>query len=159
MPQPVSEHPLFSLPSGAWIEEPVGKKGHGVLKVRNGTDQDAAVKLVTAATPRKVLWIVYIGANTQETVNGIAPGTYLLRFVLGRDWDPKSRTFLQGRSFYQAGRQLEFIETETDSSGQYTELNLTLNEVPGGNLPRDRITEAAFDEGDLGPSAEPAGAR
>jgi len=94
--------------------------------------------------------------------SGLAPGTYLLRFLLGRDWDPKNRTFLQGRSFYQAGKQLEFIETETDSGGQYTELNLTLNEVPGGNLPRDRITEAAFDEGDPGIpvlSAEPAGAR
>ena len=161
-PQPVSEHPPFSLPSGTWIEEPSGKKGHGVLKMRNGTDQDGAVKLVTSAIPRKVLWIMYIGAQREETVSGLAPGTYLLRFLLGRDWDPKNRTFLQGRSFYQAGKQLEFIETETDSGGQYTELNLTLNEVPGGNLPRDRITEAAFDEGDPGIpvlSAEPAGAR
>jgi len=87
---------------------------------------------------------MYIGAQREETVSGLAPGTYLLRFLLGRDWDPKNRTFLQGRSFYQAGKQLEFIETETDSGGQYTELNLTLNEVPGGNLPRDRITEAAL---------------
>jgi hypothetical protein len=134
-----------------------------VLKVKNGADQDAAVKLVKVATPRKVLWIVYIGAHRDQEVSGIAPGTYFLRFVLGRNWDSKTRTFLRGRSFYQGGRQLDFTETEPteNSSGQYTELALTLNEVPGGNLPRDRITAASFDEGDLGPpglSVEPAGA-
>ena len=160
---PVSERVQVSLPSGTWIKRPGGKEGHGVLKVKNGTDQDAAVKLVTVATPRKVLWIVYIGAHRDQEVSGIASGTYFLRFVLGRDWDSKTRTFLQSRSFYQAGRQLEFTETEptNDSSGQYTELRLTLDVGPGGNLPRDRITEAAFDEGDLGPpglSAEPTGA-
>jgi hypothetical protein len=144
------ERGTVSLPNGTWVLKARGIKGHGVLTIENGGDADSAVKLVSVSIPRKVLWIVYIRAREEKTVSGIAFGTYLLRFALGRDWDIDARKFLQDAWFYEAGRQLVFTErapTE-DQRGEYTELRVTLNEVIGGNLPRVGITETVFNEGE-----------
>ena len=146
LPQP----PVVSLRTGTWIMEPHGIAGRGVLIIRNGGGLDSAVKLVTASLPRKVFWIVYIRAHEERRVSAIAVGTYLLRFAMGRDWEAGTRRFLQDAQFYQAGRQLIFTETEPteDHRGEYTELQLTLNEVVGGNLPRAGITQSVFNEGE-----------
>jgi hypothetical protein len=121
-------------------------------KIQNGTDLDAAVRLVTASLPRKTFWIVYVKTREETVVSGIAAGAYLLRFALGQDWKATARRFLKKACFYQAGKQFEFTETEPteDEPGKYTELRVTLHEVPGGNLPRVEISEAAFNEGDQG---------
>lgn len=60
------------------------------------------------------------------------------------------RRFLQNPWFYQAGQQLVFTEiAPTDSEpAKYTELTVTLHEMVGGNLPREPITEALFNEGE-----------
>jgi hypothetical protein len=144
------ERPAISLPTGTWVLKPRGIRGRGVLRIQNGGDLDSEVKLVTVSIPRKVLWIVYIRAHEERTVRGIAFGTYLLRFALGRDWDAATRTFVQNAWFYEAGKQLVFTEMEPteDRRGEYTELRVTLNEVIGGNLPRVGITETVFNEGE-----------
>jgi len=144
------ERPAVSLRTGTWILKPRGIRGQGVLRIKNGGDLDSAVKLVTVSIPRKAFWIVYIRAHEEKTLSGIAGGTYLLRFALGRDWDADTRKFLQGVWFYEAGRQLVFAEAEPteDQRGEYTELRVTLNEVIGGNLPRLGITETVFNEGE-----------
>jgi hypothetical protein len=143
------ERPAAFLPNGTWVLAPRGTRGRGVLRIQNGSDLDSAVKLVSVDVPRKVFWIVYIRAHEEKAVDGIAVGTYLLRFALGRDWDTEARKFLQNTWFYQAGKQLVFTEAEPteDHAGEYTELHVTLNEVLGGNLPRVGITEAQFNEG------------
>ncbi len=73
----------------------------------------------------------------------------MLRFALGQDWEVEGQRFLRDEVFYQAGEQLVFAETEPTEyrSGQYTELDITLHEVVGGNLRRVRISEAEFNEG------------
>jgi hypothetical protein len=139
-----------SLPTGTWLIKPGQANGNSVLRIQNGADLDSMVKLVTAALPRRTLWSVYIRAHEEQTINGIESGGYLLRFVLGQNWNPETRKFLRDVSFYQAGDQLVFAETEpaAEKPGTYTELYVTLNEVIGGNLHRKGSTETAFDEGD-----------
>ena len=145
-------HPAVSLPNGTWILKPRGLRGHGVLTIQNGTDLESAVKLVSAGLPRKVFWVVYVAEHGERTLSGIAAGTYLLRFALGRDWDTETQRFLRDRRFYEAGKQLVFTERDAteEQRGEYTELHLTLNEIIGGNLPRAEITESVFDEGESG---------
>jgi len=147
----VPERVAVSLPTGAWIIRPHGIAGHGVLKIENGSGLDAVVKLVTADSPRKTVWMLYVRAHEQKSVPGIAVGSYLLRFALGLDWDADTRKFLRNLEFYQAGKQLDFTEIEatSDEPGKYKEIEITLNEVFSGNLPREPINEIMFNEGDL----------
>ena len=82
-------------------------------------------------------------------MSGIGVGTYLLRFALGVDWDASTRKFLQSPEFYEAGEQFDFKEeSSSDGHSKYTEIELTLNQVPFGNLPRKSINELTFNEGD-----------
>jgi hypothetical protein len=146
----IPERVAVSLPTGAWIIRPRGTAGHGVLKIENGSGLDAVVKLITADSPRRTVWMLYIRAHEQKSVPGIAVGNYLFRFALGLDWDVDTRKFLRNLEFYQAGEQLEFTETEptSDEPGKYKEIEITLNEVFSGNLPREPINEIMFNEGD-----------
>ena len=165
---PVSKSPIVSVvphpviptspPTGAWILRPRGTRGYGLLRIQNGTDFDSAVKLVTVAVPRKTVWAVFVRAHDEKTVNGIAHGDYLLRFSFGRDWDRRTRKFLSDASFYQAGKQLDFTETEPDAHGpgEYTKFDVTLHDVPNGNLSRTPISEAVFNEGESGNSEQTA---
>jgi hypothetical protein len=151
LPSPeIPERVAISLPTGAWIIRPRGIAGHGVLKIENGSGLDAVVKLITADSPRRTVWMLYIRAHEQKSVPGIAVGNYLLRFALGLDWDADTRKFLRNLEFYQAGKQLEFTEIEptSDEPGKYKEIEITLNEVFSGNLPREPINEIMFNEGD-----------
>jgi hypothetical protein len=153
LPSPSPEIPervAVSLPTGAWIIRPRGTAGHGVLKIENGSGLDAVVKLITADSPRKTVWMLYIRAHEQKSLSGIAVGNYFLRFALGLDWNADTKKFLRNLEFYQAGKQLEFTEIEPTSNepGKYKEIEITLNEVFSGNLTRDPINEIMFNEGD-----------
>jgi hypothetical protein len=134
----VPERVAVSLPTGAWIIPPRGRAGNGVLKIENGTGLDAAVKLVPVGFRRKAVWELYVRAGEPTTVQRIAVGSYLLRFALGLDWDADTRKFRRNVEFYQAGKQLEFMEIEPtwDEPGKYKEIEITLNETLGGNLAR-----------------------
>jgi len=143
----------FSLPTGTWVIRPRGIGGKGSLRIENGTGLDAAVKLVTSTLPRKTIWMLYVRSKEAKAIDGVRVGSYLLRFALGMDWDIATRKFFQNQQFYDAGGQLEFSETETESSSgelgiKYTEIEISLNEVPFGNLQRAPINETVFDEGD-----------
>jgi len=146
----IPERAAVSLPTGTWVIPPRGVRGHGILTISNGTGLDAVVKLVPAIPPRSAVWMVYIRAHDETVRNGIGTGAYLLRFALGLDWDAATRKFLRGPEFYQAGKQFDFTETEStlDRPGTYDEADITLNEVPFGNLPREPIDELIFNEGE-----------
>ncbi len=152
LPSPwVPERVAVSLRTGTWIRPRRGIAGNGVLKIENGTGLDAVVKLVTVDSPPKTVWMLYVRVGEPATVGSIAVGSYLLRFALGLDWDAGTRKFRRNIEFYQAGRQLEFTEIEPtwDEPGKYSEIEITLHEMFGGNLPRKPINETTFNEGDL----------
>jgi hypothetical protein len=135
--------------STGWIKPQMGITGRGVLSIDNGSELDAAVKLVTVGYPRHTVWEVYIRAHDRKTISAISPGRYFLRFALGSDWDGKAM-FRCNVEFYQASRELGFTETEptADEPGISREFEITLNEIPGGNLPRESIDETMFNEGE-----------
>jgi hypothetical protein len=111
---------------------------------------DAVVKLLTSTSPKKTIWKLYIRANEQKSVSGIAPGSYTVRFALGLDWDITRKMFLRDSAFYQSGKELDFAEIKSmgDEPDQYDVVEITLNTVFNGNLRREPIDERTFNEGD-----------
>jgi hypothetical protein len=51
------KRPAAFLPTGTWVLQPRGTRGHGILRIQNGSDLDSALKLVSVDVPRKVFWI------------------------------------------------------------------------------------------------------
>ena len=70
--------------------------------------------------------------------------------IIGLDWNATSKRFLRNAEFYQAGKKLEFAEIQPteDAPGQYQEVEVSLNEVFSGNLPREPIDERTFNAAD-----------
>jgi hypothetical protein len=82
------------LHTGARIEPDGEASGLSELSVSNGTRSDAAVRLVDGSSGDTARF-VYIEAGHLYTLTGIQPGTYTLRFILGREWVPACRDFLE----------------------------------------------------------------
>ncbi len=85
--QPADPRPknYNSLPTGTRIQEDVGTKGHGELTVKNGTTEDAVVRLSDAGTYETMRWF-YVRAQTSAQVGRIPEGTYRLAFTTGLNW-------------------------------------------------------------------------
>lgn len=117
----------------------VGPLGLSTLAVTNGTTQDALVKLVTAGA-KSTVRTVYVVRQSDWTIKGIAPGSYLLRFAVGNDWDPVLLRFQKNISFSAFEDPFDFVVT----GGQYTTWEVTLNPVAGGTAQIDKIDPATF---------------
>ena len=153
------ERIAVSLPTGTWLIKPRGSRGRGVLKIHNGTDLDAVVKLVTTAPSPRAVWKLYIRAGDDYTVNGIGVGSYLFLYALGLDWEKIQGKFLARSQLYQAGEpgeHLDFTETAStsDTPDGYTirhnwvSQEIGLDTVLNGNLAREPIDESVFNEGE-----------
>lgn len=141
----LKSRPPVSLPSGANIIAPRGTNGLGRLTISNYSDDDAAVKIKTDPGSKTVRF-VYIRAMKDVTVRGIGPGDYLLQFTTGRDWDRTTRSFRESQTFAQFDRQLSFVETPmNDNSIEYSTYKITLHEVANGNVQKEPISAAEFD--------------
>jgi hypothetical protein len=121
--------------------------GLSELKITNGRESDAAVRLVETLTNATVIF-VYVQAGDTHTVRGIPPGEYFLRFASGQEWVGACRRFLQTESFKEFERTLIFEESTTDSEEVYSKKSLTLYPVIGGNARTRAIDERRFLEGD-----------
>jgi hypothetical protein len=121
--------------------------GLSELKITNGRESDAAVRLVDTLTNATVSF-VYVQAGDTYTVRGIPPGEYFLRFALGQEWVGACRRFLQTESFEEFERTLIFEESTTDSEQVYSKESVTLYPVIGGNARTRAIDERRFLEGD-----------
>lgn len=124
--------------------------GLGQLTVTNGTDHDAAIRLVEANTLKSARF-VYVRANDKSTINGIAPGSYTLLFSLGNDWIRACGKFLRVSDYQKFTNGLDFQQSDT----KYSEFEVTLNRVPEGTAKTEPISEAEFLAGDEGPSVAP----
>jgi len=100
------------------------------------------VKLVVIGPPQRTRRIMYVRSNENATLAGIAPGSYLLRYELGRSWNPGTKHFSNEPVFSQFDRTLYY---EQEESGGYT---VTLHAVQGGNALTKRISLESFDAGD-----------
>ena len=121
--------------------------GLGKLTIKNGTNNDAVVKLVPTTFDKSILTI-YVRRNSNFTIKNIKDGNYSLYFVVGRHYDEDSLIFLQDCSFsvFEKGfpfttyenRLKDKIETE------YSVSEITLHSVVGGNVSTDKITKKKF---------------
>lgn len=99
--------------NGKYIEPPQGPRGLCSLIVTNNYDQDIVVKLADVKNPSVCLHYVYITAGSDAVISGIAPGNLMMRYSMGREWDPKQKIFLHDRANFESDEVFKFEETET----------------------------------------------
>lgn len=119
----------------------LGTAGQSTLTVKNGTAQDALVKLTRSDTDATIR-TVYVVRQSDWTITGIAPGRYLLRFALGNDWDPVLLRFQRNVSFSEFEDSFDF----EDDGLTYTIWEVTLHAVPGGSAETESINAEDFYE-------------
>jgi hypothetical protein len=132
------------LASNTVLKRP-NRKGRGSLKVSNGTNRDAYLKLVASS---KLVAAFYVKANSDYTLKRIPDSTYQLLFVSGEDWDGKNRTFTRNTTFTKFDEDLNFVTTrETEGRTIYTRysvFSVTLHPVANGDAPTSAINEQEF---------------
>jgi hypothetical protein len=135
-----------SLPTGTRIEEDVGTNGHGELTVKNGTSEDAVVRLSDAGTYETVRWF-FVQAHTSAQVAKIPEGTYRLAFTSGLNWVEPQETFSWHPSYSKFERVLTFGEERDTEGVRYHSISVTLHAVPFGNVKTRSISREEFLEG------------
>lgn len=131
-----------SLPSSTVLVSPA-KRGRGSLKVSNGTNRDAYIKLVDPHS-RKLVAAFYVKSNSTLKLKKVPDGTYQVLFVLGEDWDSKTRSFTRSKRFAKFDRSLDFTTTRSTNRIQYRVFELTLNSVFGGNATSSEVNDQEF---------------
>ena len=121
--------------TGTELRERAGS-GRGSLEVRNGTQGDAVVKLVTLDDPPQAVLAVFVRASESTTISAIPRRTYRLVFLQGSRWSDERGTF----SCPKAAK--EFEET-FDFAG--ADWEVTLYGVPGGTAQTDNLDPKVFD--------------
>lgn len=137
-----------SLPNGTILSsEPLYLEGLGEVKIENGTDLDAVVKLVNNYSKRSIC-TVYMKAKSTYKISEISDGVYDLYFAHGRDWDKESQRFLVNSSYSRFEDNFDFATTnEYQSDGVkriYAVFEITLHSVLGGSAKTDRVSENEF---------------
>ena len=137
----------FSLLTGTNLIQPNGTDGLGELTISNRSSGDAVIKLKTEVDSI-VRRLVYIRENDAFRISDVPPGTYLLQFTRGQDWDTEVHAFRRNKTFAQFGKVLVFAEEPTGKrSIRYSTFRITLRGVPNGNVRRQAISSADFAEG------------
>jgi hypothetical protein len=133
--------------TGTDLIQPRGVKGRGTLKVTNGTNRDAVVKL-SAGKPKKMVRLVYIRANSEFTLEDIGVGKYLLKFTLGFDWNSSERKFTREKQYLKFDDLLIYAETKTKGGIEWEVFEVTLHTVFDGNAKTTLISESEFEDKD-----------
>jgi|CXWL01.1.fsa_nt_gi hypothetical protein len=146
-----------SLPTGTCIGQCRIPKGRGSLKVINGTNLDAVVKLGEYGKRGRFLGSLYIKANEELNLKNVGSGNFRLAFALGMDWNQGSRHFNEPSHYrvfdepirYAETKEVQEIETEngieTRTKISAAEWTFTLHPVPTGNALTTSIDEGVFD--------------
>src|SRR5947209_6386286 len=109
--------------------------GLGKLTIKNGVGSAAEVKVIDTST-NSVVYKVDIPSGQDDTITGIADGTYVIAFWSGTP----SGGF--GKKFKDP---LVYKTTQTDQGVKYTIWTVTLYTVVNGNAPTDNISRGDFD--------------
>jgi hypothetical protein len=129
--------------TGTNLMRPLSASGHGVLHIMNGTKYDAIAKLVDSRTNLTVR-SVYIQANADHDIANISSGDYSLKFALGSDYNVDTGRFLYSESFMKFDEGFDFHEYRTSDGIEWTDYNVTLHGVIGGNVHASRISASEF---------------
>lgn len=143
-----SNIPEIYIPNGkVFLKNRKYFNGLGELTIKNGTTNDAVVKLVSDIINKSILTI-YIRRNSNFTIRKIKNGNYKLYFVVGRYYDEGSKIFLQDCSFAVFEEDFPFTTDEYRYEDQiktrYSIFEITLHPVIGGTVRTDEITKNQF---------------
>jgi len=142
--------------TGYRLEPDTGTAGQCSLRIYNGSEGDAAVRVLWSGTEATARF-VYIRSGEACTFRDVEPGSYDLRWDTGEDWIPRCGYFLRDNAYSTFGRPLDF-SVRWDSEDQvpiYHGHKVTLYVVPNGNIEKQPIDRAKFLEGDRYFSANP----
>lgn len=103
----------------------------GVLKVANGTNRDAYVKLINPDSHESIAEF-YVKSNSVYTLEQIPDGTYQVLFELGTGWNAQTQDFSQNKSFSKFNESLKFTTRQLGNEIQYRVFEITLHPVPNG---------------------------
>ncbi|GMU97206.1 hypothetical protein [Ignavibacterium album] len=121
--------------------------GLGELTIKNGTNNDAVLKLVSNNINKSVL-TVYVRRNSNFTIKKIKDGNYKLFFVVGRHYDEDSLIFLQDCSFAVFEEDFPFItdkyRLKDKIKTEYSIFEITLHPVIGGKARTNEIAKNEF---------------
>ena len=106
-----------------------------MLRVKNGTDGDGVVILVTV--PGDPVQAAYIRAGDTYEMAQIADGSYRLYFTKGKGWNAKSQQFTQNVTRQRFADTLTF-------GGQNAGYEVTLYGVAGGNAATQSVPPGQF---------------
>jgi hypothetical protein len=139
------ERPLVyhSLPTGTTFCDGNQTTGKGVLKIENGTTEDASLRLYDESAKR-VVRCLFVKAHDSLRVTGIRQGTYDLNYTTGLDWQAEAQVFRWLPTYSQFGRQLVYSEEKIGNELRYHEIEVTLHPVIGGNVLTVPISREEF---------------
>lgn len=117
------------------------RNGRGQLKIDNGAEHDAVVKLVQSGRP---IVSVYVRHNSKATVEQISDGNYQLFYTSGTDWDDRLRTFTRSCQFQRFEQTANFSTTSVRGGIQYTVQSVGLKPRIGGNARTEKVPAQSF---------------
>lgn len=149
-PRPRRDGLARSWSNGYSFITPKDKPGLCSLKVVNGTDRDAVVKMVSARqidkVPAEVLCrFVYICTGKFVTIKGIGAGDYQLFFCTGTHWDKPGKRFMRPHAAQKFTEVMKFTQEHKAGSIQYSANEVTLHPVVGGSARTGWIDQEEFD--------------
>jgi hypothetical protein len=118
-----------------------GAAGSGVLRVDNGTGDDAVVTLARGA---RAVRAVYVRGHDAATVRGVADGTYDLYVAFGSGWSAGSQRFATAARYARFDRTARFTTRRVGGGTAYTRYRVTLQPVAGGAARLLEVPAAAF---------------
>jgi hypothetical protein len=126
------------LENGTIIFSAFNDFGYGEIRVENGTNSDALIKLVKE---KSLIQAVYIRKKNEVTLRNISPGVYEVLFCFGLSWDNGQKRFMRDCSYskFEEG----FIFEETDEG--YDTYKITLHPVIGGTAKTETISRDEFE--------------
>jgi|GEM_PF-5707285 len=129
--------------TGTDITAPFGPPGLGVLKITNGTSDDAVVRLVDLdqSTVRR---FVFLRAGEHLNLRGIGKCRCALRFGLGRSWSAQRQRFLVRPHYSEFADRLHFNEYDKPDGIHYGSFDVTLHPVTGGRARVSPVSEEQF---------------
>jgi hypothetical protein len=142
--------------TGTRITPDLETSGVSKLMIKNGTQRDAAVRLVDEESGRAVRF-VYIEAGDDYTLGNIVVGTYVLRFASGYDWVVACTDFIREPDYseFESALTFEVVTPRNGQDGYITRYEVTLNQVPLGNAKKRTINREHFFEGVQGVTLTP----
>lgn len=115
--------------------------GYGEVTIKND-NSPALVKLESTSDP-SVYLTVYVRAGSSTTVH-VNDGSYRLKYAVGTVWYGEQDLFGGTTSCSEANSVISISTTYSGNQVSYSSVQLTLYQVPGGNMSTKSIPTSGF---------------